>query len=523
MKINTKYRPLFWLIIISTLARIFIASFVELGNDEVYYYTYALFPAWSHFDHPPMVGWFIQLFSANFFMHSQLLLRLSSIVLAAVNTWLMFELGRKINNERTGLYAAALYTASIYTSLIVGVFIMPDTPQIFFWILSLYLMLDILPDKETSQSSKRNFLLLGVLIGFGMLSKYTSVFLWSGVFLYLLFYNRNWLKSVSLYISGLISLLIFSPVLWWNNKNHFISFTFHEDRVSLLDSPIRFDFVGTEMLGEFLYQNPVVFILVWIAVVFGIKHRNYFMEWQKFQILLLQALPMIAVFLFVSLFRKTLPHWTGPAYISLILIAAAYLSDRYKDDMRIFPKSISLALISIFLLISIGFAQVNYGIINLKKWAGSDLTLDMYGWRKLAAPFAKVKQEAEAKAEITKNAPIISYRWFPAAHIDYYVALPNQTSVLGLGSLERIHKYAWINRERGGFYKGMDAWYLAFDYDYKSPDFLKPFFNNIIPKDTIEIQRGGETAKLVYVYLLKDLKKLPKSDFEAFLKKSKNP
>ena len=41
------------------------ASMIELGNDEVYYWTYALFPDWSHFDHPPMVGITIQLFTLN--------------------------------------------------------------------------------------------------------------------------------------------------------------------------------------------------------------------------------------------------------------------------------------------------------------------------------------------------------------------------------------------------------------------------------------------------------------------------
>lgn len=511
---NPKYRPLFLLILISSIIRLLIASLVELGNDEVYYHTYALFPEWSHFDHPPMVGWFIQLFSANTFLHSQLLMRSSSLFLAAVNTWLIFELGCRIKNELTGIYAALLYTASIYTSLIAGVFIMPDTPQLFFWLIALYLMIDILPDKDTVPSNKRRFLLLGFIIGLAMLSKYTSVFLWGGIGLYLLVFNRNWFKSASLYAAGIISLIVFSPVLWWNYKNDFISFTFHEDRVSLLDSPIRLDFIGTEILGEFLYQNPVVFIIVWIAVVAGIKNYKTFIEWQKFQILLLQSIPMVLVFLFVSLFRKTLPHWSGPAYLSLMLLGAAYLSSKHKADKNLIPKSIKAALISLFVLLVLGFVQINYGLVDLKKHIGSDLTLDMYGWRKISQPFGTIKNQLEKEGYIQKDAPIISQRWFPAAHIDYYVAMPNNTQVLGLGSLERIHKYAWINKKRGGFYKGMDAWYLAFDYDYVAPDFLSSYFEFIIPTDTIKINRAGETAKTVYVFVLKDLKRIPQNELD---------
>jgi len=65
LSITPKYRPLLYLILFSSLIRAFIAQFIGLGNDEVYYFTYALFPDWSHFDHPPMVGWVIQFFSFN--------------------------------------------------------------------------------------------------------------------------------------------------------------------------------------------------------------------------------------------------------------------------------------------------------------------------------------------------------------------------------------------------------------------------------------------------------------------------
>jgi len=53
-------RYLYLLILVSLACRGFIAGMIELGNDEVYYLTYARFPDLSHFDHPPMVGLVIQ-------------------------------------------------------------------------------------------------------------------------------------------------------------------------------------------------------------------------------------------------------------------------------------------------------------------------------------------------------------------------------------------------------------------------------------------------------------------------------
>ena len=221
---NRFHRNLFWLIAVSSILRLIAAATLELGNDEVYYWTYALYPDWSHFDHPPLVGVFIQLFSLNLLFDSEIFIRLSSVVFAAFNTWLFFKIGKRLKNEIVGWYASLLYTASLYSSLIVGVFILPDTPQVFFWLMSLYLMLDILPNRELPAGSKQKMIFLGLTIGLGMLSKYNSVFLWIGTGLYIIFYNRNWLKTYQLYLSIIISGLLLIPILYWNVQNDFISF-----------------------------------------------------------------------------------------------------------------------------------------------------------------------------------------------------------------------------------------------------------------------------------------------------------
>ncbi|NJN26287.1 MAG: hypothetical protein HC819_10070 [Cyclobacteriaceae bacterium] len=50
-------RALWLLIVLTTFIRIFIASTLQLSVDEVYYWTYALYPDWSHFDHPRWWVW----------------------------------------------------------------------------------------------------------------------------------------------------------------------------------------------------------------------------------------------------------------------------------------------------------------------------------------------------------------------------------------------------------------------------------------------------------------------------------
>ena len=114
-----------WLLIISALVRGFLAAFVEFGNDEVYYWTYVMYPDWSHFDHPGMVGWVMQLFSLNLLFHSEFALRLSSIIFMTIDTYIIYRLGCVVKNKLAGFYATLLYTASLYCFVITGVFILP--------------------------------------------------------------------------------------------------------------------------------------------------------------------------------------------------------------------------------------------------------------------------------------------------------------------------------------------------------------------------------------------------------------
>src|SRR6478752_1051213 len=53
----TPNRALTLLIVVSTLIRLVVAALMGLGNDEAYHFLYALHPAPSYYDHPPMVAW----------------------------------------------------------------------------------------------------------------------------------------------------------------------------------------------------------------------------------------------------------------------------------------------------------------------------------------------------------------------------------------------------------------------------------------------------------------------------------
>ncbi|MEI6683608.1 MAG: glycosyltransferase family 39 protein [Bacteroidota bacterium] len=503
------YWAFFILLALSALARGFIAGFIELGNDEVYYLTYARFPALSHFDHPPMIGLVIQLFTLNFTFEHEFFLRLASVVLGTLSTLMMFLIGRVVKNPLTGLYAALLYTASFYGLILSGTFILPDAPQVCFWLVTLYFLLKSLPDRELTSDSRTSLLLAAIFAGLALISKYHSVFLPAGVFAYCLLYNRRWFAAKEFYGFFLIIALVALPVLFWNIENNFISFTYHESRVTITQSGFKPQYFLTEMVGEFFYNNPVNVVLI-ITALFALAFRKNFLGDSSRRLLLWTSIPLIVVFQSFSLFRSTLPHWTGPGYLGLIFIASAFLSEPAGETkkLRLVPWQLVVALSLIFTVSVTVMGQIRYGWIHLHHMKVNDPSLDMVGWEQLGEKFAPLVKFDEEHGLIGRNSPIVTFRWFPAANFDYYVGRKIGKPVYAIGSLERIHKYHWINRIRGNLRAGSDAWYIALSDDYEDPVGLYGnLFSRVSASDTIFITRGRDTVRRAFVFHLTGLKK----------------
>lgn len=514
---QTIRRQLWVLIGLSVFIRGFLAWFFELGNDEVYYWTYAAFPDLSHFDHPPMVGLLIQLTTLNLQLEHEFFVRLGPVLLGGLNTWLIFLIGKKIKNARAGFIAALLYNTSVYTFVIAGIFILPDTPQLFFWLVSLLLLIHFLPDKMTSSRSRRLMLLFGISAGLAMLSKYSSVFLWVAAIYFVLFHNRGWLKTPEFYLAGLLSVLLFIPVLWWNYQHQFISFTFHGGRVSMFESGVRPDLFFTELFGQILYNNPVNWVLIIIAMVSLLK-KQLGLEKSYRQILLASSLPLIGMFLFFSLFRQTLPHWSGPGYLGLMLITGVFLDGRLrrKNQPSLLPLPVVAAAILLVVVLFAGLLEVRWGLLGKseaedpRRLGRHDVTLDMSGWRDFEKHFSQLRDQDLATGKMPMDAPIIATRWFPAAHLDFYIASPNDQHVVAIGELRHLHKYAWINRQRPPLTTGTDAYYITGSRDFRDPyPAVTQYFRITEEPEIIPVFKRSRHVQNFFVYRLRDLHTLP--------------
>ena len=483
-----------WLVIIFTFFRLVLSSFLNLGNDESYYLSFAQQLQINYFDHPPIVALWVRFFTANLALQDHLFfVRLGSLVACALSSFFIYKTITAISTARAGFAGVFLYNISLYASITAGLFIFPDTPQMVFWTASMYFITQILRDDKKILP----WFLFGACAGLSIMSKVHAVFLWGGVFLYAVFYSRSWFSNKWFYISAATTAVIISPILIWNIQNDFITFRFHGQRV-VVNEKSGFNFMGLlrETVGQLVINNPFT---VGLIVVFFSKKYNTNAD-SAVKIFKLMGIPLLIVIFFLSMFRTTLPHWSGPAYVSLLPIAAIGLSEMSLIKFKIFYRSAFSYTIILFVLIA---AAVNFYPGAFSKEVGlglgkTDISLDAYGWKEAGEKFAAIYK---SRSSSSKH-PMVCNTWW-GAHDEYYFARPLNIKMIGLGSVLDVHHYAWRLKYDTANVKMDTAYAIVHSYDYF--DAKKAFANYYSKVDsiaTIPIVRNKKLAYNFYVYEL---------------------
>src|SRR5665213_1050815 len=96
--------------------RLLAAALIPLSPDETYYLSWSRFPAWSYYDHPPMIAWWIWA-GTHLLGDTPLGVRLFAVLSLIPSSWALYLTGRALFEPRT----AALSVIWINATLLVGV------------------------------------------------------------------------------------------------------------------------------------------------------------------------------------------------------------------------------------------------------------------------------------------------------------------------------------------------------------------------------------------------------------------
>lgn len=211
----------FWGILATvTIWKLFSAWKLGLIFDECYYWEWALHPQACYFDHPPLTAWLIA--SARTLLgHTTLAVRIWAIVSGIILAMAGRELGKDLFGMSVGNRAGIFLTlAPIFAGN--ALLMTPDTFLIPAWACAVLCAWRA----SRGEGSLGWWIGVGIAAGIGMLSKYTMVLFYIALaILWVMSPGKRAGLFRGITLAGLLSILIFCPVLWWNSTHEWVSFT----------------------------------------------------------------------------------------------------------------------------------------------------------------------------------------------------------------------------------------------------------------------------------------------------------
>jgi hypothetical protein len=489
----TPARTLWALVLLSTVLRMVWAGAIGPGNDEAYHYLYAVHPAWSYYDHPPMmalIAWLgLHLCGGT---ASIFALRLGFVLLFAGSTLLMARLTRRHFGPWAGVMAAVVLNLSAYHTAAVGAFALPDGPLLFFWLLTL----DQLSEALNRPESVRPWLWVGVSWGCALLSKYHAVFLPAGAFLYMLASPpaRSWLRRPGPYLAVIIGMGVFSPVLVWNATHGWSSFAFQAERATG-----ALHFRPDSLLGAIGGAAAYLFPWIWLFLIVTLYRRTR--SWiagtagESDKMLICQSIFPLATFLAVACVRPVLPHWILVGYLSLMpMLGDDWAALRELRPARMRRRLRTLTLLTVIPAViyatwyQTGLFQKGAGLIPVVD-ASDDPTAEMYGWNQVA-------EELQRRGLTTiPGTFLFTSKWYQSGHLAF--ALRNSVPVLCYNATAPHGFAQWSSPEQ---WVGHDGILLSFNDSSTEPDAYDRWFERIEPIGEFAVRRAGVPIRTVRIF-----------------------
>lgn len=299
---------LFVLITLSFIIKLACIGTNDLLVEEAYYWNYAMHPDFSYLDHPPMVAFLIRC-STYLFGTNEFGVRFPAIVCWLLTAYFSFKLTETIK-PYAGIYAVFLLSLLPFF-FIHSLIITPDIPLITCWAAALFYLYNALILKQ-----KTAWFYAGIWLGFGMLSKYTIVLLAPATLLYLTLVPdaRQWFKQKQPYMCLLITIALFSPVIYWNATHDFVSFAFQSTR--RLNEVASFSL--HELFGLFVVFLTPVGIVGFYHLVTKAAGQPEGVNKPSIIFLRIFTLTPLLVFAVFSINHEIKFNWIGPSLLATI-------------------------------------------------------------------------------------------------------------------------------------------------------------------------------------------------------------
>ncbi len=508
--------PVVLLALALVLLRLAYLAFPDLFPEEAYYWLYARHLDYGYLDHPPMVAWLIALGTAAF-GDTGFGVRILAFACSLVTALFAFRLTALLYGRRAAPYAL-LAVQILPFFFMVGFVMTPDAPLTACWSGLLYFLAGAM-----FRPHPRAWLGVGVCLGLGMLSKYTIALLGPATLLFLALdpASRFWFRRAAPYLGVAVSILIFSPVIWWNEAHHWASFAFQTTG----RTRVHRHFALHELAGSILaVLTPLPLYLAARSLFTRPAGPEYLESDQppppsasnhsnldsapamidparRRLFARVFTLVPLSVFVLFSLAHRVKLNWTGPLWLAVIPVVAAQLAAATRRHPAT-PGSRPLrffwnATVAVCALAYLGcLHHLAFGIPGIRY--SRDLELLPVGWSDLA----KALEQQKAGLRLASDAPIYIVgmdKNFIASEASFYqsdraTSLRETTGAHLFGADSLMFRY-WFPP---AILNGSTLLLVAFDAHDLEPSRLKNQYREVGPIQKELLSHEGKPIRSYY-------------------------
>ncbi len=350
---------------------------------------------WGYVEYPPITP-FLTRISISIFGLSLVSARTFAALAQSIAMVLAGLMVRELGGKRSAQIVAALAAAISPTAMSWGAMIEYVTFDYLWVVLIAYLVIRLL-----KSDNPRWWLGIGVVIGLGMMTKYTMAFFAVGIIGGVLLTDaRRYLKSPWLWGGVVLSLLIFLPNLLWQVQHKFISLDFLS---SIHARDVEIGRAAGYLIDQFISCANPFFIPMWIS---GLIYFLFKEDGRRFRAIgWMYVIPFL-----LYLVTQGRGYYTASTYPMLIAAGAvvwerrllSVSADKARSMLRISWGSIAAgALLS-------GVLTLPIAPINSAWWDGvaeiNDSFTEQIGWHDMVKTvgdiYASLPDEEKVRAGI---------------------------------------------------------------------------------------------------------------------------
>ena len=306
--INKILPPSFIVLLLLKIGALNFTTF-NLFGDEAQYWLWSKDIDFGYFSKPPFLSWIIRIYTeilGSSFVALKLFPSLVYLLIAWSVYILLLSSGLNKKDSFAGCLIFLFIPAVSFSSFIIST----DLFLLLFWTLSLNQLIKI-----NSEQVLKNFILLGIFLGLGFLSKYAAIYFVICLFVLILFdqrFRKIFLNNLSGFSLTFLSMfIIILPNIIWNFNNDWITLQHTSDNANFAN--IEIDFIrGLEFL---LIQVLMLGPFIVLGGLFG------FNKWDHIQkIFLIFSVPIILIVFIEAIIVRANANWAAPALISLFAL-----------------------------------------------------------------------------------------------------------------------------------------------------------------------------------------------------------